>query len=138
MLRAWAVDGIQFAFAKNNVSSAARTEYGIASINGAPKVDRYSFIGVNAGIIDEKDVEVYEGVELAVKRIGNKTVYESKFPWEQIYGEKVDISKMSKVYFSILVNENDGNGRNGWLEYCGGIGSGKNAALFIPIELNKD
>ncbi len=137
MARAWACDSIQFAFAKKNIASAARTEYGIALVNGVPKVDRYSFIGVNTGIINEKDVEIYEGVELQVKREGSRTIYEAKFPWEQIYGEETDVTRLNEVYFSVLVNENDGAGRNGWLEYCGGIGDSKNAALFIPVTLEK-
>lgn len=135
--RVWACDSIQFAFAKANNSSAARTEYGIGLVNGTPKVDRYSFIGVDTGILMEEDVTIYEGVELKVTREGTVTTYEAKFPWEQIYGEETDISNLSQVYFSILVNENDGAGRNGWLEYCGGIGEGKDAAQFIPITLHK-
>ncbi|MDO5310521.1 MAG: sugar-binding protein, partial [Clostridia bacterium] len=137
LARAWACDSIQFAFAKKNIASAVRTEYGIAMVNGVPKVDRYSFIGVNTGIINEKDVETYEGVELQVKREGSRTIYEAKFPWEQIYGEETDVTRLDEVYFSVLVNENDGAGRNGWLEYCGGIGDSKNAALFIPVTLDK-
>ena len=137
--RAWAVDSIQFSFAKENVASSAITEYGIAQVNGKAKVDRYSFIGVNEGIMMEKDVNTYDDVQLEVKREGNKTIYESKVPWKQIYADAIDdVTALDKVYFSLLVNENDGAGRHGWLEYCAGIGEGKNAALFIPVELSKN
>lgn len=133
--RAWAGDGIQFAVSKINNASAGRTEYGIALIEGEPKVDRYAYIGLNSGVLNEKDVEVYSGVEFEASRSGNITFYEAKFPWEQIYESKPDISKMDTIYISVLVNEDDGLGRKGWLEYNPGIGLSKNAAYNIPIKL---
>ena len=71
------------------------------------------------------------------KRNGDITVYEAKFPWEQIFGEKIDVFKMTDLVFSILVNENDGLGRTGWIEYAGGIGNGKNPGEFIRVKLNR-
>ena len=136
--RAWAGDGIQFAVSKINNASAGRTEYGIALIEGEPKVDRYAYIGLNSGVLNEKDVEVYSGVEFEASRSGNITVYEAKFPWEQIYESKPDISTMDTIYISVLVNEDDGLGRKGWLEYNPGIGLSKNAAYNIPIKLIRD
>ena len=135
--RAYAVDGLQFAFANLNKSGQKKTEYGIAIVNGKPKIDRYYYIGVDTGIVGMLDVKVYEGTELKVTRNGNKTVYEGKFPWEQIYGEKTDISKRSSVYFSVLINENDGFGRAGWIEYCGGIGGSKDPGQYIEVKLEK-
>ena len=41
------------------------------------------------------------------------------------------------MVFSILVNENDGLGRTGWIEYAGGIGNGKNPGEFIRVKLNR-
>ena len=135
--RAWYVDGLQFAFARDNVSSSAMTDYGIAMIDGEPVIDRYSFMGFMAGVIGEKDAKQFDGIEFIAVRNGNKTVYEAKFPWEQIYGEKIDVSKMKDVCFSILINENDGEGRKGWIEYAGGIGNGKNPGEFIRLTLNR-
>ena len=135
--RVWACDSIQFAFAKNNITGMARTEYGIAQVNGKSKIDRYSFMGVDEGMIGFVDVNSYGGAELKVSRDGGVTVYEAKFPWEQIYGERIDVSKTDQVFFSILINENDGAGRIGWMEYCGGIGLAKDAGQFIPLKLQK-
>ena len=39
--------------------------------------------------------------------------------------------------FSLIVNDNDGSGRKGYLEYTSGIGNGKNTALFGRIYLKK-
>ena len=135
--RTYWCDGLQFAFANLNKSGQKKTEYGIAQVNGKPKIDRYFFIGVDTGIVGMLDVKEYEGTELKVTRNGNVTVYEAKFPWEQIYGEKIDISKRNSVYFSVLINENEGFGRAGWIEYCGGIGGSKDPGQYIKVKLEK-
>ena len=135
--RAWYVDGLQFGFARENSSSSAMTDYGMAMIDGEPVIDRYSFMGFMAGVIGEKDSKQFEGIEFMAKRNGDITVYEAKFPWEQIFGEKIDVFKMTDLVFSILVNENDGLGRTGWIEYAGGIGNGKNPGEFIRVKLNR-
>jgi len=35
------------------------------------------------------------------------------------------------------VNDNDGQGRRGWIEYCSGIGTNKNVELFGAMKLTK-
>ena len=35
----------------------------------------------------------------------------------------------------MLVNDNDGYGRRGWIEYASGIGESKNTAMFTYIRL---
>ena len=42
-----------------------------------------------------------------------------------------------KLGFSFLVNDNDGNGRRGWIEYASGIGESKNTTLFTYLKLIK-
>ncbi|GAA3400070.1 DNRLRE domain-containing protein [Paenibacillus hodogayensis] len=55
------------------------------------------------------------------------TIYELALPWSNI----PDIRPDQGLYgLSVLVNDNDGGGRRGWLEWGSGIGSGKNPALF--------
>ncbi|WP_257791997.1 hypothetical protein [Paenibacillus lutimineralis] len=36
--------------------------------------------------------------------------------------------------FSLLVNENEGQGRRGWIEWAGGIGAEKRPSLFRPMQ----
>jgi len=36
---------------------------------------------------------------------------------------------------SMLVNDNDGAVRKGWIEWGSGIGTGKDPALFRPVRL---
>ena len=37
--------------------------------------------------------------------------------------------------FSVLINDNDGSGRRGWMEYGSGIGKSKDANLFVTMPL---
>ena len=75
-------------------------------------------------------------MELQITRSGNKTYYELKLPWEDIYATADDFNR-KHVYFSIILNDNDGRGRRGWLEFCPGIGGAKNAMLFSKVAVGK-
>lgn len=130
-------DSVQFAFTTNRVVGASRTEYGFGLVNGKTEVERYAFIGVDSGIVGVSDKKKYEGVETAVTREGNKTYYEGKFPWTQIYGKKLSFSELNGLYFSLLINDNDGSGRRGWMEYCPGIGEAKDPTKFVEIPISK-
>lgn len=131
----WACDSIQFAFANIRKISGLRTEYSVGMLNGTPQMKRETFMVVDTGIVDNKDAGIKEPTEIQVTRNGNITTYEMKIPWTEIYGQGADISSMKEVIFSVLINDNDGNGRKGWLEFCPGIGSSKNAASFMLMPL---
>ncbi len=77
-----------------------------------------------------------ETAQTAVKRDGNKTCYEFFIPWKDLLRPGDEPPKAGdRLGFSFLINDNDGNGRRGWIEYAGGIGEEKNTALFTGIEL---
>ena len=38
----------------------------------------------------------------------------------------------------MLINDNDGEGRTGWIEYCPGIGNSKDIMEFIKVPLYKE
>ncbi len=63
-----------------------------------------------------------EAVDYHVSRSGTLTLYEAKLPWKAIFADKPD----SKVSMTLLVNDNDGNGRKGVVEWTGAIVRGKN------------
>lgn len=135
----WQNDSIQFAFAPEKSKDSARTEYGIGKINGEDKIERYSFVTVDTGILGVTDKEGFDGIKYKVVRDEKKkeTIYEAQIPWNQIYGDNFKIAKYDSLYFSCLVNDNDGNGRRGWIEFCPGIGSSKDPSQFIDIPLLK-
>ena len=135
--RIWACDSIQFAFTNNRVAGAQRTEYGIGLINGQPALERYAYLGLDEAVIDNKDSMGYlKTSEYVVLRNEEKkeTYYECRIPWNEIYDftKYIPYTKES-LYFSMLINDNDGSGRRGWMEYCPGIGTDKNPALFIEV-----
>ena len=134
--RIWSVDSVQFAIALKRQNGSPSTEIGFGIANGEPTVQCYLAQSVNGKAVDTGTV--LANTKYAVKRDEDKTktIYEIQIPWSDIYGEKVDMNKLSSIYFSILVNDHDGVNR-GWLEYCGGIGSNKNPELFMELPIYK-
>lgn len=135
--RIWFCDSIQFAFTNIRKAGATRTEYGLGILNGKSQIERYSFITADTEIVGVKDNQSYDDIEYEVKRKGDKTVYECKVPWTQIYGKEINIADYDNMFFSLLINENDGKGRVGWMEYGSGIGYSKQPELFIKLSLIK-
>ncbi len=137
--RIWANDSIQFAFANSNTSGEKITEIGIGLVNGKPEITRYSFMGDKENImfLDPLEKEGFNNdLELQIVREGTKTIYELKVPWVDIYASDDDFNRKN-IYFSTILNDNDGVERLGWIEFCPGIGSAKNASLFSKVAVEK-
>ena len=81
--------------------------------------------------------DITDKCDIAIMREGNKTVYEFKIPWTNLLMEGQQPKLGDKLGFSFLVNDNDGNGRRGWIEYASGIGESKNTTLFTYLKLIK-
>ena len=137
--RIWANDSIQFAFAPERVKNGIRTEYGIGLVNGESKIERYSFVTVDTSITGMYDKNDFSALQYVVKRDeeNKKTIYEAKIPWTQIYGNDFNIFRYDSLYFSTIVNDNDKEGRRGWIEFCPGIGESKDPSQFIDVPLLK-
>ncbi len=75
--------------------------------------------------------------EAKAVRNGTHTVYEMAVPWEELLGGTGLTKDLRKMGFSLLINDNDGAGRRGWIKYMDGIGSGKNSSLFADIVLGE-
>ncbi len=74
-----------------------------------------------------------EGVDFSVRREGDVTIYVAAFPWEVLApatGEEGTIFS-----FNFIANDDDGNGREGWLGITGGIGETKAPRLFRKVLL---
>ena len=85
----------------------------------------------------EYDLNKFVDTEYAIKNNGTETVYELKIPWGELFGPEFRINSERDVAFSALINDNDGNGRRGWIELSGGIGTVKDASQFVKIPLVK-
>jgi len=77
---------------------------------------------------------ITEGVQCAVKREGNETMYELSITWDALCGYEYTPETGGSLMFSALYNENDGWGRIGFMEYSSGIGWTKNADLFTRLK----
>jgi hypothetical protein len=64
--------------------------------------------------------------KLKIQREGNSTIYELALPLNYISVN----NNISNTAFSFTVNENDGNGFEGWLELTPGICGGKKPVEF--------
>ena len=65
------------------------------------------------------------------------TTYEIAIPWSELVTPDFTVKPDISIAFSIMVNENDGLGRNGWIELTPGIGYEKDPRLFTRITLMK-
>lgn len=123
----WSGDSIQLAF-----GSGARygPEYGFALVDGVSQV--WSWVG-GEGELDK------DAIAFTATRNGNKTIYEAAIPWRAIFAREPDGE--SPVQFSLLVNDNDGAGRRGWIEWTDSIAqvkrSGNMSKLYlVPLHDN--
>ena len=138
--RVWQNDSIQLALAEVADVNAARTEYCIGKDNkGVPTITRYAFIGTKtvAGGGAGDAVEMGENIKLEIGRDGMYTIYEFRIPWTEVFGEERPVLDRRNLLFSALINDNDGLGRTGYVEFCPGIGGTKNPAEFSKIQALK-
>jgi hypothetical protein len=76
----------------------------------------------------------FAGADFQARREGQMTTYECHIPWSELSG--IDPTKPGFL-FSILVNDNDGAGRKGWIAWGGGIGREKNPQRFRYVEFQR-
>ena len=120
----WEGDSIQFAFdvSPDNTNDIFNDyEFGMALTENGPIVWRWY-----------PSSKKIENVELKIRREWKKTIYELKMPFSEI-GFKPRRGK--KLGFTFTVNENDGKGFKGWMEWTPGICGYKDSILFGKLIL---
>jgi len=73
------------------------------------------------------------GVECSVRRTGDVTAYIAGFPWSSLppaTGEEGAVFGLN-----LIVNDDDGDGRKGWIGITGGMGEAKVPRLFRKVLL---
>ena len=123
----WLGDGMQFAVSAGapGETDNSWTELGAALTPEGPQAYRWI---PNQGLVDKAD--------LAIQRDDAKklTTYELAYPWDEI---QQSIPTEELISISLLVNDNDGSGRKGWIEWGSGIGRGKDPSLFKGLRFSK-
>ncbi|MCL2728667.1 MAG: hypothetical protein FWE15_01430 [Actinomycetia bacterium] len=119
----WQNDSLQFAVGAGTPGEAQTwNEIGASLVGGAVSTWRWS--GPSTGALPAGDA--------AVVRSGTTTTYEVGIAWSDL---GIDPSG-GLISFSMLVNDNDGQGRKGYVEWASGIGDAKDSALFNGFVLD--
>lgn len=119
----WQGDCVQFALSAGLPGETNLTyEYGVALTSAGPELYRWIARSGDVGTVDNADI--------AVARTGTTTIYEVAVPWSQLTPIDPGDGLMS---LSLSVNENDGGGWKGWMEWGGGIDGSKNQSLYKPV-----
>lgn len=135
--RSWWMDSIQFAISEENEISSPYTELSVALADDGRSILQ-KYIDVNQGdpTFDKTTYNIFdEGTEVKIAIDGAVKTYEVKVPWSEITLSKS--RPLNDIYFSALINENDGAGRNSFIQWGEGIGQNKTAAKFISLPMNK-
>ncbi|GAA5201565.1 hypothetical protein [Microbacterium jejuense] len=118
--RLWSGDSLQFAVSRGLPGDDPQSRVEIGAYLGADGAGVYRYTA---------PVGVVEDAAAVVTRTGTTTSYDVTVPWEVL---GVD-PREGAFSFSALVNDNDAGVREGFSEWGSGIGSAKNAALFVPV-----
>jgi hypothetical protein len=74
------------------------------------------------------------GAQIAVRRVGARTLYEAAIPWAQL--APAQPREGAVVGFSVVVNDKDGQAR-GYMELTPGIAGAKEPGRFLALRLVK-
>ena len=118
----WRGDGVQLAFRNGppNATSGydgSEAEVGLTLGPRGPVVFRWM---PNAGPCAE--------ARLAVQRAGDVTRYETAIPWTALSVTGMRVGR--RLAWSMTVNDNDGEGFRGWLEWTPGVCGSKDSSAF--------
>ena len=122
----WSGDSIQIAFDADGGRQgpgygAGDYEFGLALLGAQPSTERTHPQGGNPRL------------QLAATRNGNVTTYEALFPASGL--QPLALRTGTSLGLSFLVNDDDGQGRKGWIEWTPGIGQGKDPRRFVLATL---
>ncbi len=100
----WQADSIQWAVGSGDTYGP---EYGLSHADGSTSIHRW---------FDGDAAADASAVDAATSRSGSTTTYDATIPWEALFAESKGPG--DSFPFSLLVNENDGDSRDGVLEWA--------------------
>ena len=126
----WMDDSIQIGVsgeAVNNSSYTSYTELCVGLTKNGVQINKSSNdSGVGKAITDSK---------AEINNKGTETIYEIKLPWDEIISDDVKVKAGNVLRFNLMVNDNDGAGRWGWVIHTPGMGNKKNSQMFAYMLL---
>jgi hypothetical protein len=128
----WKNDSIQFALMAGIPGENLNWyEFGISDTPLGSQIFRWSSPNASAkGLVTNGSLQVKRDEAQKV------TVYELALPWSELAPIKPE--KNEAISFSLLVNDNDGNGRKGYIEWGSGIGEVKDSKKFRTAQWIND
>ncbi|MEK5032288.1 S-layer homology domain-containing protein [Paenibacillus sp. FSL R7-0302] len=125
----WQNDSIQFSLAPGVPGdSQSWYEYGISQTPEGPQIYRWlSMKGAATGVLTTGTLKVTRDEQNKV------TSYALALPWSEVSPVRPAAGEV--LSFSMLVNDNDGAGRKGYIEWGSGIGGVKDPTLFRTFQL---
>ncbi len=128
----WKNDSLQFAaMAGIPGENLGWYEYGIAQTSLGPQIYRwFTPDGSNQGPVTNGTLQISRDEDQKI------TVYELALPWSEL--APIKPATNSVFSFSLLVNDNDGAGRKGYIEWGSGIGETKDTKKFRTVQIIQD
>lgn len=133
-LNIWQVDSIQIAMAlypENLQLIGDFEEFAMGLLEGKPVLYRHKTK------FETDTPTVIDNSELAITQKDGKTYYEFKAPWKDLIPGFKEIDSKEEILISIVINDNDGEGRKGRMSYGGGIDGTKDYTLFKRVYIGK-
>ena len=81
------------------------------------------------------EIVLNDNFDMKCSKSGDDLTYELKVKWTELFGYEYEPQLGDVLGFSALINDNDGGGRRGWMEYGSGIGNQKNANSFVIMPM---
>lgn len=130
----WKIDDFQLGIVYGDVGTDTKKfeELSFALLEGTPTIYRHS-----TRLTGLEDSTKVDGAELAIVNNGTVTTYELKVPWNSIIPEFAEgdgkMQAGAGLRWSVLLNENDGEGREGYYKLGDGISGTKNSDKFVKL-----
>ncbi len=124
----WNNDSIQFAVSSGVPGENSYWyEFGLSDTPDGPQMYRFAGPpGLAKGPVESGKLVV------ARNESSQTTMYQMALPWSEI--SPVLPLRHEVMSFSLLVNDNNGEGRRGWMEWGSGIGLEKRGSLFQTMQ----
>lgn len=128
----WRSDSIQLSMYLPELMEENLNKYLEVGLAKAPDKDvAWRFTDANA----DKIGLMNHAVDVKITQNGSQMIYELAIPWKEVFNKDIRMTSGMIPQFSMLVNDSDGQGRKGWMEYGGGIGTSKDPSQFLNLFL---
>ncbi len=136
----WAGDSLQIGFIASCSAKSDYFEVGFASDKNGNVERAYWHVPRRLAEDADKLQGLLRKIKVAIKRKDNKTIYELAIPNNSEFLPKLVAG--ASIRMAIVVNDNDGAGRKGYLHWASGIASGKEPneygkLIFLSVIRNK-